>query len=210
MEGGSNTVRRVPAGFHQRVSTQKGVPAAVPGAVLAGVVPLALFARQATVDVWPQLVQRDQLVAEPQARGGRGSVAASVVDTMSIGWQARYVVAWPAGAATTPWVVAELMFQSRQTPWCKVLELNVVRASQVKAVCTFPVQMKGAQGKKRADVMFGVGKGLHRSWSYQMYHKEDRWSVWYGLRGLRGVGGDEVPRYVLKAFAAWVKECKDS
>ena len=58
--------------------------------------------------------------------------------------------------------------------------------------------------------MFGVGKGLHRSWSYQMYHKEDRWSVWYGLRGLRGAGGDEVPGYPLKAFAASVKERKDS
>ena len=32
----------------------------------------------------------------------------------------------------------------------------------------------------------------------------------YGLRGLQGVGGEEVPESVMKAFAAWVKERKDS
>ena len=60
------------------------------------------------------------------------------------------------------------------------------------------------QGKKRATYMFGVRKGLHRSWSYHMYHEEDGRSVWYGLRGLQGVGGDEVPDSVIKAFVAWV------
>ena len=119
------------------------------------------------------------------------------------------MVTWPASAAKTPRAVAELMFKSRQPPRCKLLELNVVTAIRVKAVCTFAVRTKVA-GKKLAEFMFGVGKGLQRSWSYQMYHKEDRRSVWYGLPGLRGVGGDEVPGSVLKAFAAWVKERKDS
>ena len=58
--------------------------------------------------------------------------------------------------------------------------------------------------------MFGVGKVLHRSWSYQLYHEEYGRSVWYGLRGLQGVGGDEVPQCVRKAFVAWLKERKDS
>ena len=34
--------------------------------------------------------------------------------------------------------------------------------------------------------------------------------MWYGLRGLQGVGGDEVPESVMKVFAAWVMECKES
>ena len=126
---------------------------------------------------------------------GRGALVIGDV-VCPAGWQARYVVTWPASAATTPRAVVELMFLSRQTRCCKVLELNVVTASRVKAVCRFPDKMKGAQGKKRAEVMFGVAEGLHPSWSYQMYHKEDRRSVWYGLRGPLGVGGDEVPRYV--------------
>ena len=58
--------------------------------------------------------------------------------------------------------------------------------------------------------MFGVGKGLHRSWSYQMYHEEDGRSVWYGRRGLQGVGVDEVPESVMKAFATWLNEHKES
>ena len=86
--------------------------------------------------------------------------------------------------------MAELIFQFDRTPWYKVPELNVVTASGMKVVCPFSVRVKGLQGKKRAEFMFGVGKGLHRSWSYQMYHEEDGRSVWYGLRGLQGVGGD--------------------
>ena len=112
------------------------------------------------MDVWPQLVQRDESVAEPQARGDS---AASVVDSVSVAWQAREVVTWPTRAAAKPGAVAELMFQSGQTPWYKVLELNVATASGMKVVCTFPVRVKGLQGKKRAEYMFGVGKGLHRS-----------------------------------------------
>ena len=34
--------------------------------------------------------------------------------------------------------------------------------------------------------------------------------MWYGLRGLQGVGGDEVAEPVMKGFGAWVKERKDS
>ena len=85
--------------------------------------------------------------------------------------------------------------------------LTVATASCVKVVCTFPVRVKGAQGKKRAEFMFGVGKGLHRSWSYRMYHEEDGR---YRLRGPQGVGRDEVQESVMKAFAAWVNERKDS
>ena len=149
-------------------------------------------------------------MAEPQARGGSANVAACVVDTVSVAWQACEVVTWPASAAAKPGAVAKLMFQSGQPRWYKVLELSMATASGLKVVCTFPVWMKGAQGKKRAELMFGVGKGLHRSWSYQMYHEEQGRSVWYGLRGLQGVGGDEVPQSVMKAFAPWVKERKDS
>ena len=68
----------------------------------------------------------------------------------------------------------------------------------------------GMEGEKRAQFMFGVGKGLQRSWSYRMYPKEDGRSVWYGLGGLQGVGGDEVSESVMKAFVSWVKESKDS
>ena len=102
------------------------------------------------------------------------------------------------------------MFESPQTPWYKVLELNVATASGMKVVCMFPVRVKGLQGKKRAEYMFGVGKGLHRSWSYQMYHEEDGQSVWYGVRWLQGVGGDEVPKSVMKVLAARVNERKES
>ena len=45
-------------------------------------------------------------------------------------------------------------------------------------VCTFLVRVKGAQAMKGAEFMFGGGKGLHLSWSYQMYHEEDGCSVW--------------------------------
>ena len=112
---------------------------------------------QATVDVWPQLVERDESVAEPQARGDG---VASVVVSMSVAWQAREVVTWPKTAAAKPGAIAELMFQYGQTPWYKVLELNV--GSGMKVVCTFPVRVKGVQGKKQAEYMFGVRKGLHR------------------------------------------------
>ena len=44
---------------------------------------------QAIVDVWPQMVQRDESVAEPQARGDS---AVSVVDSVSGAWQACEVV----------------------------------------------------------------------------------------------------------------------
>ena len=120
------------------------------------------------------------------------------------------VVTWPASAAAKPGAVAELMFHSGQTPWYKIVELNVAMASGRKVVCTFPVRVKGLQGKKRAEIMFGVPKGLHPSWSYQIYHEEDGRSVWYGLRGLQGVGGDEVAESVMKVFAAWVHERKES
>ena len=93
---------------------------------------------QATVDVWPQLVQRDESVAEPQARGDS---AVSVVDSVSVAWPARAVMTWPTSAATKPGAVAELMFQSGQTPWYKILELNVATASGMKVVCTFPVRV---------------------------------------------------------------------
>ena len=148
-------------------------------------------------------MQRDESVAEPQARGDN---AASVVDTMSVGWRARHVVTWPGSAATKPGAMAELMFQSDQTPWYKVLQLNVATVSGMKVVCTFPVRVMGMQGKKQAEYMFGVGKGLHRSWSYQIYDEEDGRSVWYGLQGLQGVGGDEVMEPVMKAFVAWVNK----
>ena len=43
----------------------------------------------ATVGVWPQVVQRNESVAEPQAQGNR---AACVVDSVLVAWQAREVV----------------------------------------------------------------------------------------------------------------------
>ena len=106
--------------------------------------------------LWPQLVQRDESVAEPRARGDS---AVSVVDSLSVAWHAREVVTWPTSAAAKPGAVAELMFHSGQTPWYTVLELNVATASGMKVVCTFPVRVKGQQGKKRPEYMFGVGKG---------------------------------------------------
>ena len=65
------------------------------------------------MDVRPQLVQRDESVAEPQARGDS---AAFVVDIMSVAWRARDVVPWLASVAAKLGAVAELMFQSGQTP----------------------------------------------------------------------------------------------
>ena len=97
------------------------------------------------MDVLPQLVQRDESLAEPQARGDS---AASVVDSVSVAWQARDVVTCPTSAAAKPGGVAELMFQSGQTPLYKVSEVNVAKARGMKVVCTFPVQVKGLQGKK--------------------------------------------------------------
>ena len=132
----------------------------------------------------------------------RGDSAAFVVDSVSVAWHAREVVTWPTSAAAKPGAVAELIFQPGQKPWYKVLRLNVATASPMQVVCTFLVRVKGLQGKKRAEYMFGVGKGLHHSWSYPMYHEEDGWGVWYGVRGLQGVGGDEVPESVMKVFAA--------
>ena len=148
-------------------------------------------------------------MAQPLARG---ESAACVVETTAVAWQARDVVTWSARAIANPGAVAELMFQSGQTPWYKVLELNVATASGMKVVCTFPStsQVKGVQGKKRAELLFGVGKGLHRSWSYQMYHEEDVRSVWYGLGGLQGVGGGEVLESVMKVLAAQVNELEES
>ena len=84
---------------------------------------------QATVDIWPQLVQRDDSVAEPRARGDS---AACVVDSVWVTWQAREVVTWPTSAAAKPGAMAELMYQSTQTPWYKVLELNVATTSGMK------------------------------------------------------------------------------
>ena len=86
-----------------------------------------------------------------------------MVHTVSVEWHARDVVTWPASPVARPGAMAEVLFQ---TMWCKVLELNVATGSGVKVVCTFPVRMKGAQRKKRAKFMFGVGKGLHRFRSY--------------------------------------------
>ena len=94
---------------------------------------------QATVDVWPQLVQRDESVAELQTGGDS---AASVVGSVSVTWQASEVVTWPTTAAA----VAVFLFQSGQTPWYKVLELNVATASGMKVVGTSPVRVKGVQG----------------------------------------------------------------
>ena len=88
------------------------------------------------MNVWPQLVQRDEWLAEPQARGDS---AASVVDSVSVAWQASEVVTWPTTAAAKPGAVAELMFQSGQTLWYKVLELHVATASGMKVVGTSPV-----------------------------------------------------------------------
>ena len=34
--------------------------------------------------------------------------------------------------------------------------------------------------------------------------------MWYGQWGRQGVGGDEVPESVMKVFAAWVNERKES
>ena len=72
-----------------------------------------------------------------------------MVDSASVSWQAREVVTWPKSAAAKPGAVAELMF--------------LATASGMKVVCTFPVRVKGLQGKKQANYMFGVGKGLQRS-----------------------------------------------
>ena len=54
-------------------------------------------------------------------------------------WQAHDVVTWRASVSPKPGAVAELMFQSSQTPWHKVLELNVATTSGMKVVCTFLV-----------------------------------------------------------------------
>ena len=134
------------------------------------------------MDVWPQVVQREELVAEPQARGdSAASVVAAVVDNVSVAWQSREVVTWPTSAAAKPGAVAEVIFECGRLPWYKVLDLNVAIVSGMKVVGTFQVRVKGLQGKKQAEYKFGVGKELHRSWSYQMYHEEDGWSVWYPL-----------------------------
>ena len=93
-----------------------------------------------------------------------GSTVASVVDTVSVVWQASDVVTRLGSAAARPGAVAELLFQSDPTPWYKILEITV--ATSMSVVSPFPVRMKGTQGKKRAEFMFGDGKGLHRSWSY--------------------------------------------
>ena len=105
------------------------------------------------MDAWPQLVQRDESVAEPQAQGDS---AASMVESVSVAWQSREVVTWPTSAATKPEAMAELMFQSGQTPWYKVMVPNAATTSGIKVVCRFPVPVKGLQGKKRAEYMFGV------------------------------------------------------
>ena len=125
-------------------------------------------------------MQREEWVAELQTR----DIAASVVDSVSVAWQARDVVTWPPTAGAKPGAVAQLIFLPGQTPWSKVLELNMATASAMKVMCTFLVPVKGVQGKKRAEFIFGVGKGLHRSWSYQRYHEEDGRSMWYCVLGL--------------------------
>ena len=72
----------------------------------------------AAADVWPQLVHRDESVAEPQARGAS---AASVVGTLSVTWQGRDMLTWPTSARAKPGAVVDLMFPSSQTPWYEVL-----------------------------------------------------------------------------------------
>ena len=62
---------------------------------------------------------------------------------MSVACLAREVVISPASAAAKTGAVAELMFQFGQTPWYKVLQLNLATASGMKVVCTFPVRVKG-------------------------------------------------------------------
>ena len=71
-----------------------------------------------------------------------------MVDSVSVAWQAHEVVTWPTSAVAKPVAVAELIFQSGQTPWYKLVELNVATASGMKVVSTFPVRVKGLQGKK--------------------------------------------------------------
>ena len=105
----------------------------------------------------------------------------AVLQHLSVAWQACDAVTSPASATPRPGAVAELMFHSGQTPWYKVLELTVATTSNMKMVCTFPVRMNGTQVKKLPEFMFGVGKGLHRSSLYQMYHEEDGQSVWYRI-----------------------------
>ena len=97
-------------------------------------------------------------MAEPQARGDK---AAYVVDTVSVARHAREVVTWPTSAAAKMAAVAELMLHSGQAPLYKVPELNVATASGMKVVCTFPIRVKGLQGKKRAEFMSGAGEGSH-------------------------------------------------
>ena len=127
----------------------------------------------------------------------------AIVDTPPVAWQARDVVIWLASGAAKPGAVPGSC-SSPVKPGCtRFLELNVAIARGMKVVRTFPVRVKVLQGKKRAEFMFGVGKGLHRSSSYQTYHEEDGRNVWYGLRGLQGVGGDEFPETVMKAFTAY-------
>ena len=69
----------------------------------------------------------------------RGDSAASVVDTVSVAWQASNMVNRPASAAAKRGAVAELMLECGETTWYKVLELDVATAS-VKVVCTFSVR----------------------------------------------------------------------
>ena len=138
---------------------------------------------------------------------------------MSVEWQARDVVTWLATVAAKLGAVSQLMFQSGPTPWYKVLEPNAATANGVKVVCTFPVRVKGAQGKKRVEFMFGAGKGL----PCLVLGKGctdlgctrctmRRVGVACGVvcKGLQGVGEDDFPESVMKACAAWVKDRKDN
>ena len=99
-------------------------------------------------------------------RGAAETAAAAVVDAVSVARQARNVLTWPASAAAKPGALTELTFQSGQTPWYRVLELNVATTRSMKVVCTFLVRIMGTQGKKRAEFIVGVGKVLHQCWLY--------------------------------------------
>ena len=48
------------------------------------------------------MVNRDEVVAEPEARGANASAAAAVVDAVLAAWQARDVVTWLVSVEARP------------------------------------------------------------------------------------------------------------
>ena len=193
-------------GGSSRVSAPKGVPAGVPAGIVSPVSP-----------AFRPLSGYSGCLAAIGTAGGVGGRAVGSRRQCSIcGGQHIGRMAGPLGGDLANECNSEAWGRGRahvpvwSNALVQVLELNVATASGMKVVCTFPVRVKGLQSKKRAEYMFGFGKALHRSWSYEMYHEEDGRSVWYGLRGLQCVRGDEVPESVMKVFAAWVNERKES